>query len=357
MESPNRPMRPPVGHLGDLARKALLLMLVAGAIISCLTFLRFVEQGFVAWDAPTYLAAGERLNAGHPLYALSAGDRPVLLNPPFWTVPLLSPPPIAVLWRPLALIGSAGMLIWWLTCLTTIGATTAAMAIRSPWVAGPALLVLSIPLGWELAAANLNGLLFGGFVAAWLLARAGRDREAGILIGVMAAMKVWPIILIMWAMAQGRREAVLTCALSIVVIAAASVVFAGVGAHLDYLRIGASIYPSPDSIAGLLRSVGLNLPWIGYALGLATSLLMVRFRRQPEATYSLAVVTIVVASPVIYLNGLALLFTALAPFLWPLAGRPHGLHRMGLLRGRSAGGDAQGQGSASHDRRSRDGIS
>src|SRR5439155_1700663 len=52
-------------------------------------------------DAWNYLAAGERLNAGHPLYSISPGDRPIQLLPPYWTVPLLAPPPIAVVWRPL----------------------------------------------------------------------------------------------------------------------------------------------------------------------------------------------------------------------------------------------------------------
>src|SRR2546422_8089527 len=48
-------------------------------------------------DSYTYLAAGERLNASHPLYALSPGDRQVAILPPFWTAPLVSPPFIAVL--------------------------------------------------------------------------------------------------------------------------------------------------------------------------------------------------------------------------------------------------------------------
>ena len=63
-------------------------------------------------DAWNYLAAGERLNAGHPLYALSAGRPTVPLAPPYWSVPLLAPPPIAVLWRPLALLGDASMVLW-----------------------------------------------------------------------------------------------------------------------------------------------------------------------------------------------------------------------------------------------------
>ena len=65
-------------------------------------------------DSWNYLAAGERLNAGHPLYALVPGDRPVPIVPPYWTVPLLSPPLIAVIWRPLALLGEPAMTLWWI---------------------------------------------------------------------------------------------------------------------------------------------------------------------------------------------------------------------------------------------------
>src|SRR3954451_3473833 len=55
-------------------------------------------------DATTYLAAGERLNAGHDLYKLGPGDRPVLEIPGLYSAPLLSPPPIAVMWRPIAVV-------------------------------------------------------------------------------------------------------------------------------------------------------------------------------------------------------------------------------------------------------------
>ncbi len=48
-------------------------------------------------DAVTYLAAGERLNAGHPLYSLAAGDRRVALEPTLSPAAILSPPPIAVI--------------------------------------------------------------------------------------------------------------------------------------------------------------------------------------------------------------------------------------------------------------------
>src|SRR5438874_8322160 len=103
-------------------RTALLVawaLFVAGVV---LLFDRIIAaRGFEAFDAETYLAAGERLNAGHLLYALAPGDRPILANPAFYTYPLLSPPPIAVLWRPLAALPNGwGIGLWWLTCVASI---------------------------------------------------------------------------------------------------------------------------------------------------------------------------------------------------------------------------------------------
>src|SRR3954447_7786987 len=62
-------------------------------------------------DAVTYLAAGERLNAAHRLYVMSPGDRAIYFYPPGLTVPLLSPPPIAAIWRPLAAL-PVGFALW-----------------------------------------------------------------------------------------------------------------------------------------------------------------------------------------------------------------------------------------------------
>jgi hypothetical protein len=91
----------------------ILALALAFGILATIQFLYF-QRGLIPGDAFTYLAAGERLNDGHPLYALSAGDRPVDLHPPFWTVPLLSPPSIAVVLRPFALLpGDAGAYGWW----------------------------------------------------------------------------------------------------------------------------------------------------------------------------------------------------------------------------------------------------
>jgi hypothetical protein len=294
------------------------ILALAGAALIVASLVYLLGQA-AAWDAPTYLAAGERLNAGHALYALGPGDRPVLLNPPYWTVPLLSPPPIAVLWRPIALLGWNGMVLWWAVCVSAISGVIVALAVRAPSLTGPALLVLSIPIAWEIGSANVNGLLIAGTVVTWLLARRGHDRAAGALVAGMTALKVWPAFLMLWFAVQRRWGAVGGFLVAGVAIAVGSVLGAGLNAHLEYLSIARAIYPSELSIAGLLAGIGISVPWIGYVLAFLCALAIVRWRARPSETFGLAVATIVLASPVLYINGYALLIAALAPFAWPLA--------------------------------------
>jgi hypothetical protein len=83
-------------------------------IMACFLRLASVDPNptAIGQDTWNYLAAGERLNAGHSIYALVAGDRPILLEPPS-AVPLISPPLVAVLWRPLAFLPDwLGMWAW-----------------------------------------------------------------------------------------------------------------------------------------------------------------------------------------------------------------------------------------------------
>jgi hypothetical protein len=70
-----------------MLRTAAVLGLVAFAVVTWLAAFRAFgfDPTTTGSDAWNYLAAGERLNAGHPLYALSAGDRPVPLAPPYWS--------------------------------------------------------------------------------------------------------------------------------------------------------------------------------------------------------------------------------------------------------------------------------
>ncbi len=92
------------------------------AVISCVLPVLWAWQVLLVWNIPdddlqdpwgdalTYLAAGERLNDSHLLYAWTSGDRPVFMMERF-IAPLISPPPIAAIWRPLAAV-PFGLPIW-----------------------------------------------------------------------------------------------------------------------------------------------------------------------------------------------------------------------------------------------------
>ena len=74
--------------------------------------------------------------------------------------------------------------------------SSAAFRSRSPIMGAAGIAILSsVPLKQELMAGNVNGLLMGGVLATWLLQRGGHDRAAGALVALMAAIKVWPVVL------------------------------------------------------------------------------------------------------------------------------------------------------------------
>jgi hypothetical protein len=120
-------------------------------------------QRFLGLDATTYLAAGERLNAAHSLYGpLQLGDRPVLIAPPYWTTPLVSPPLIAVLWRPFASVN--GLVVWMLAD----GAAVLAVVLYAVHRRAPLLVLLaSIAVGLQLATGNVSGFILLGVLILW----------------------------------------------------------------------------------------------------------------------------------------------------------------------------------------------
>lgn len=119
-------------------------------------------------DAWTYLAAGERLNDGHPLYRLGLGDREVDGYPESFPTPLVSPPFIAVIWRPIAAI-NAGFGLWILRCWMSLLGTIAYLVLRIGPVALLVALLLAVPIGEQLAVANVSALFPAALVATWHL--------------------------------------------------------------------------------------------------------------------------------------------------------------------------------------------
>lgn len=275
-------------------------------------------------DGLTYLAAGERLNAGHPLYALSPGDRPVVIKPPFWTVPLLSPPPIAVLFRPLAALpNELGLALWWLGAMAVIAAVLLGMLRARPAFAATAILVFLMPLVFQIPTANVNGYVLGAVVAAWLLVRAGHDAPAGVVLALAAAMKITPVVLFGWLLAQRRTRGVVAFVATGAAIAVISLLGAGLQNHLAYLDVvvdTSAVGSTQFSLAGLLRRVGVPAeiarfaPWAVVLGGFAIMFLK---RDRPDVTFTVGVFTMVWGSPVMNFDWLAIMLGALAPGFWP----------------------------------------
>jgi len=233
-------------------------------------------------DPWNYLAAAERLNAGHPLYGLTPGDRPVELHPPYWSVPLLSPPFIAVLWRPLAFLGDAAMVIWWIggIAATAIYVAWLLRRLDNPW---------SIIALVALSPAIAYGALSGNAIA-YLLPMLAHRHPAPV--AVAAGVRLTPALL---APSSGLR-ATIGYGLVVGII---SLLGAGLQNHLDWLQAVTTSAPTPLSISGLT-----GLPPLAVALaGLAIAVLGWRW----------AVIAMTLASPTTYLYTFGLLSLLLVP--------------------------------------------
>lgn len=307
--------------------RRLLTVAVLGSVLGLLAAVQWVyfDRGVIPGDAFNYLAAGERLNAGHQLYALSPGDRWVDINPPFWTVPLVSPPPIAVLFRVFALFpDGTGAYAWWILQLWALAVTLVMLIGRRPLLTACAMLVLLVPTVYEIGVGNVNSFLLLGLVVMWRLAAAGRDAGAGAVAAVMTAVKITPGITLWWLLVTGRRRAVAAAVVSGLVVLLVSVAGAGVGPHLEYLGIMANrgmVGTSPLSLGGMARYLGVPasvadlLPTAAALAGIAVVFLL---RRRPAVAFGAAVVTMIYGSPAVSINWYVLLYALLAPLAWPL---------------------------------------
>jgi hypothetical protein len=286
----------------------------------------YFNRGLIPGDSFTYLASGERLNAGHPLYALSPGDRPVGLEPPFFTVPLLSPPPIAVLFRPLAALpNEIGVYLWWIVTIVVLAAVILWMLRERPILVGFAVLALSIPIVYQIGVGNLNGLIVAGVVAAWYLLTRGRDLAAGAIFALMTAFKVTPAVFLWWLLTQRRWSAIKAFIATGLLALVVSVLGAGLSAHFEYLGIvrqTATVGTTYLSLAGAARYIGLPLeianalPTVAILVGAVAIWLL---RDRPGAAYVVAILTMIAGSPVVQITWFTILLGVLAPLVWPYA--------------------------------------
>ena len=306
---------------------AVALVAIAFGLLA-VTLAVYFTRGFIPGDALVYLGAGERLNAGHQLYALQPGDRYVGANPPYWTVPTLSPPFMGVLFRPLALLPpDLGAYVWWAGTITAIAVTLLLLVRRAPIATSVAVLLLGIPLTYEIGVGNVNAFILAGAVGIWWASTRGHERTAGAVAAFLVMVKMWPIALAWWLVTQRRWESVKAGLVAGVVIVGVSLVGAGFDAHLTYVQVirdTTSIGTSVLSVAGMARYIGVPtsiatyLPWAVFVGGCALAWVL---RDRPGPSFACAVVAMTLGSSVVNINSFSLLLAALAPIAWPAPAR------------------------------------
>jgi hypothetical protein len=290
--------------------RALVALIPCGlAIFVAAQYLAFMlspANGVPAFtDALWYQAAGERLNAGHLLYALSPGDRAVFMVPGITTAPLLSPPPIAVLWRLIVMI-PLGFQLWVLACWAAVLSTTFYLVFRTGLAGAVVAAAVSPAIGEQLAACNVAAFFPGLLVLTW---KWRGDPPAGRAIALMAALKLTPGAMAGWLVGSRQWRGLVAATLTIVGLVIVSVVGSSIGAFADYIQVARTAGPSTSSVSGLT-----GLPWASAAVLVVGTMAVAGLGRWPRIAFIAGVVVTVVGTPSLYLSGLVTLIATLAPF-------------------------------------------
>ena len=276
-------------------------------------------------DTSNYMAAAERLVEGRSVYALQPGDRPVPQdNPPEWSGPLLSPPTVATTWAALRWLPAP--ILFHLTWALGLAAATA-LGLYFVIRLNVATLLLSLialyPLGVVAWSGNLNALLAPALAVVWLAFSRQRtvatDIGVGFIVGLAAALKLGPVILVWWLITQRRWSAVVLAMVAIAGVLGATVMLGGTRTFAEYLQLlgSAGAAPSPLSLPGLAIQLGLD-PIVGYGaivvIAAVTGLLILAIRDRPGVTFALAVLLSLIIVTIVRVETLVVGIAALAPW-------------------------------------------
>ncbi len=288
-------------RLNTVLAGAAALVLAAQAVVLAL----WPDAHVLLIDLQVYRAGGEHVLAGAPLYAGG-----VLLDLPF-----VYPPFAAVLFAPLALLPLGLLKVLW----TGAGIGLLAYVVHrcAPRAGLPVAVLLAVvataldPVRTTLYLGQINIVLLA-LVVGDLLGRPG-SRLRGAGIGLAAAVKLTPLLFVVYLVVTRRWRAAATALATFVAAAglgflfapADSVAFWFEGTFFAADRISAVGGPSNHSLNGLLARLGADgLPWLAgaAAFGALTIALAVRAHRSGDEVLALT------------LCGLA--SAALAPFAW-----------------------------------------
>ena len=256
-------------------------------------------------DTLTYYLAGTRLNEGHHLYDLAADDVWLYAHPEF---PLFGPPLIAVVWRPLAAIPNGWGMIIWLVAMNYCALTAIFWTLLGTrgW-AGVLVLILVPSLTLLMGVGNVDAAIMLGILVVWTLVAAERPKAAGILVGVLASLKLTRPSSCIWFIARRQWTAVAWTVATGLVLAVVAVIGTEPGIWIRYARV-------------ILEGSAAGRP--GALLILVAGIVALFVIRSPRFSFALATLLMPLGSPVAAGHSWSVSVAAPAPFLRPLKSPP-----------------------------------
>ncbi len=204
---------------------------------------------------------------GMPAYAPHSTSVPQHLglpSNPNKSIEYNSHPPVSVLLAlPLGRLAYAdAVLVWNVLSIAAFAVGLWVLAATLPVPRSRFLLVLAMlpfcqPLCVNLAEAQLSLVLVSLMMASWALERSGWSRTAGALLGLAAAIKLFPAYLVFYLAGRRRWRALLAAAATVVALSLAAAMVLGIRAWDDYLHI-----VLPDQAR--FRSMAYNLAIVGF---------------------------------------------------------------------------------------------
>ena len=214
----------------------------------------------------------------------------------------------------------AGFRVWWWISLASYTAGVALLVrrhgVRSHWL--HVLWAFALAGMWDtLALGQIYLPLVLAAVAAWLLLERGHATAAGILVGVIVAVKpnflVWPVLLA----AAGHVRPAMAAFATLVALWLAPIAVYGSGVYVQWFEVissdrGRAAFLTNASLPGLLARMDLS------SLGLVASALTLlalgtwALRRRPSSLHAsaLGLVGGIIASPIAWVHYALLLLPA-----------------------------------------------
>jgi hypothetical protein len=203
------------------------------------------------FDFIQFFASGRSLVAGESIYTPLRMDD---FNPapaerrstPVTLHPNLNPPLLALLVAPLTFLGLSASYIAWSTFSLLSGLSACVLLWRGLrqvdrkdselvwlWIA----LLLYFPTYTAITLGQVTFCTLLPLAGAWLAARRGHDRLAGMLVGVAVSLKVFVALLVIFFVLQRRWRVVAWSIGAILFTVLVTLPFVGVGAYREYFTV------------------------------------------------------------------------------------------------------------------------